>query len=211
MDRVAHVPAWLAKSPKDTLILIKQKLHHIFMMHYFYIYIYITANKHSLLSAARFQNWPIHNLLCSLSNAAVLPENAEDVLNPQKLSAICTCKHWSYLVHEEGAPFHRVSALNSSLYLHAVLSDAQGAHARTDITDTHTNTRPFPYTNRYAVHSAQLFTSQLSYTLTRHWNMMCTQAQIRTNVYKQIHTHTQGIERAADGPDDPGTNTIRRT
>lgn len=34
-------------------------------------------------------------------------------------------------MHEEGAPFHCVSALNSSLYLHAVLSDAQGAHAHT--------------------------------------------------------------------------------
>lgn len=70
-------------------------------------------------------------------------------------------------MHEEGAPFHCVSVLNSSLYLRAVLSDAQGAHARTHKADTHINTRSFSYTNlsaeRYTVHSAQLFTHQLSY------------------------------------------------
>lgn len=66
-------------------------------------------------------------------------------------------------MHEEGAPFHCVSGLNSCSYLHAVLSDAQGAHARMhkkhkqSLSTVHTKAHVQPvYT-----HNAQIFTHKL--------------------------------------------------
>lgn len=134
-------------------------------------------------------------------------ESVGDVLQSQKLSA---CKHWSYLMHEEGAPFHCVSALNSSLYLHAVLSDAQEAHARTHKTDALFLIDKVKHRKIYCTQCAIIYTSAVIYTDKR---LRCN-VHTGTDTHKciQTNTHTGNSEGGwwPWWPKDLMWQTIRR-